>query len=108
MTEEEKTALLAAMYDEEDSKKPLTPLEPTGKKSRRIVMGAVKYDVPTVEHIDLLEKRIKELENIIILQNRTLKRFDIMFLQFRQVLRVQNGSINELNQDMRSKIDRGF
>lgn len=109
MTEEERTALLAAMYDPEEEKtdkKTLQPLEPTGKKSRRVVMGAVKYDVPTVEYVEQLEKRVIELERRIQIQDRISRKFDMMISRLTQALRNHGSVVNEISHSLDNKIDR--
>ncbi|CAM6054967.1 unnamed protein product [Sphagnum tenellum] len=98
------------MYDDEPTeKKPLADLPQDGmglRKSRRMIMGAVAFDVPTVEYVDSLEMRIVRQERTIAEQNRMLKRMEIALTTMRNLMRRQAGNLSELGYEINNKIDR--
>jgi hypothetical protein len=111
MTDSEKDALLAAMYDDTEEPKEKRQLRVdheavTNKKVRRIAVGIVGYDVPTPEYVESLEKRLVQQERVIMEQGRALKRFEIMLNALRTALSKQGRSVNDMSHELDRKIDR--
>jgi septal ring factor EnvC (AmiA/AmiB activator) len=109
MTEDERTNLLALMYDDEKkipgAKKP-NEVPDQNRKTRRVVMGAVAYEVPTVEYVENLEKKIAQQERTIFEQSRQLKRIESSLIILKQSIRKNNSNLNEIALDLDYKIDR--
>lgn len=108
MDAEDRAALLAAMYDDSDktAKRPdEPPPDATGlRRSRRMVMGAVSFDIPTLEYTAALEQRLTRQDRQIVEQGRHLKRLELMLGLLRSALHRQAGLVGDLGRDL----DRGY
>ena len=104
--------ILAAMYGDPPEKPGPAPLKPLDaisgdtRKSRRVVMGAVKYDVPTVEYVDTLERRITQQDRLIIQQTRTIRRLELSLIALTNSVRRTGGSLTDVSRELSNKIDR--
>ena len=112
MVNTNRAALYAAMYDAEPAaKRPhdddaALPGLGQPRKSRRIVMGAVGFDAPTVEYVESLHKKIDQQDRVIEEQSRHMKRLDVMLMMLRNTLRRHLGAVADLSRDVENKLDR--
>lgn len=103
MTEEERLELLAELYNSEPDE-PKTNNAPIiyadgMRRSRRIVIGAVSYDVPSVEYVSYLEQKV-------VSQGRNID-------ELRQIIRRIDAGVNQIRHQvgqtksaLQNKIDR--
>jgi len=111
--DDDRAALLAAMYDDDTEETSDQNTEQkteadllSAKRSRRIVMGAVAFDVPTVEYVALLEARVAQQERVIINHARNLKRLEILLSALRNVVRRNVNTLGDVSRDLDNKLDR--
>ena len=107
----DRAALLAAMYDDPgpparpDAKADAAPhaadaAAGTVRRSRRMVMGAVSFDIPTVEYAADLERKLAQQARQIMVQASQIRRLEIMLTQLSGVARRQAGAVNDLGRDL--------
>ncbi len=102
---------LYAMYGEQPvepkiNKTIVKPLENKNAATRRINVGIVGYDVPTVEHVAMLHKKIQNLEHQIDTQDSKIRRLENSLNRLRNDLMKTHTNIGNLNRELDQKIDR--
>ena len=102
---------LYAMYgNHEDepkvSKTIMRHLENKSAKTRRINVGIVGYDVPTVEHVAALEKKIDTLEQHAAQQDSKIRRMESLIAKLRSEMIKFNGSVSTMTREIDQKIGR--
>lgn len=101
--------LYAAMYnDEEEPEKTKEPsyIDPTGfSRTKKIRVGAVEYEVPTIEYVSRLEQLVLRQARVINQQKRHLERLEGFVLSTRNFIRRQTNRIAEIQTDLDGKID---
>lgn len=97
--------LLAAMYNDDE---PINPpaLRQTDLRSRKIRVGVVEYEVPTVEYVRQLEQLLIQQSNLLDQQRRTVDRLTAMLYGTRSFVRRQTGSLSNLNHELHRRGDR--
>jgi hypothetical protein len=85
--------LLAAMYNDPDPVAKATPIEQTGLRSRKIRVGIVEYEVPTVEYVQQLERLVTQQADLLTQHRRTIDRVTAMLYGTRNFVRRQAESL---------------
>jgi hypothetical protein len=102
--------LITAMYqnDEPETTSPeQTHIEQSGfARTRNIWVGAIKYEVPTMEYLGRLEQMIAAQARIISGQSRELTRLNHFMVATRNFIRRQTNHITELRTGLDQKIDQ--
>ena len=98
----DKDQLLAAMFSD-DEVKPSVPLEKSGARTRKIRVGIVEYEVPTLEWVRHLEQTVLHQADLLEQQRRELDRLGVMLRGTRNFIRRQTDAI-----DTRRRTDRGY
>ena len=89
--------LLAAMYNDEADVVKTTPIEQTGLRSRKIRVGIVEYEVPTMEYVHHLERLVTQQAETLTHLRRTNERITAMLYGTRNFVRRQTETVrNEL------------
>ena len=94
-------ALLAAMYDLDDAP-PTTPVQPRDPRTRRIRVGIIEYELPTVEYVRQLEQLILRQADTLEQQRRALERLTTSVHGTRNFVRHQTNHLA----DMRAELHR--
>jgi len=94
--------LLAAMYQVEDDDHTGAMIPPQDLRSRRIRVGIVEYEVPTVEYVQHLERLILRQADLLEQQRRMLERLAGNMHSTRDYIRRQAGGVT----DLRSEVTR--
>jgi wobble nucleotide-excising tRNase len=103
---------LSAMYgnDEDDIKKstprPVKPLENKGAKTRKITVGAIAYEVNSIEHVESLEKKIQELEREKAEQASKIRRMEAQISKLQQNIMKLDRGLTGMGREVDQKIDR--
>lgn len=103
---------LAAMYGVNQEVAPkinrtvVKPNENKSAKTRRINVGIVGYDLPSVEHVDMLEKKIEALEKLVQEQHSKMRRMEASISILKNALNRTNSNVGTLSKDLDQKIDR--
>ena len=103
------SAILAGMYDTEEKKpddQPNIDMHLGVRKIRRISFGAIKYDVPTLDYVEVLERKLAAQERIITTQSRILRRLENSIGQMKSAIKRYGGDIHEFSKDLENKLDR--
>ena len=87
--------LLAAMYNDEEAK-PSVPLEQSGLRTRKIRVGIVEYEVPTLEWVRHLEQMVQHQADMIEQQRREIDRLDALLRGTRNFVRRQTDNLYDL------------
>lgn len=82
--------------------------EPESKstKTRRINVGIVGYDVPNVEYVAALEKKIEKLEALAMEQGNQLRRMQASVMRLQNALHRLGGNVTTVSKELNNKIDR--
>jgi len=82
--------------------------EPESKstKTRRINVGIVGYDVPNVEYVLSLERKIDTLEVLVQDQANQLRRMQASIMRLQNALHRLGGSVTNVSKELNNKIDR--
>lgn len=106
MTDPRKAALLAAMYDTDDDEAPsVAPVEPAAAaRTRKIRVGIVEYEVPTVEYVTRLEQMLAQQQATIERQHRTLVRMQVAMAILRRAVRGQSTAMREVYNELDTKL----
>jgi hypothetical protein len=109
MEDYDRAELLSAMYQDdevENKASDVSPIDPTGfNRTRRIRVGIVEYQVPTVEYVSRLEQLIAQQARTIEQQKRSIERLEGFVLSTRNFIRRQTSRIQEIQTDLESKVD---
>jgi TolA-binding protein len=82
----DRNSILATMYQTDTDDTPDTP--PTSNRTRKIRVGIIEYEVPTIEYVQQLEQQVVRL-------TRTVERME-------NAQRLQNGNL----ETMRNYVNR--
>lgn len=96
--------LLAAMYDPDSEDTDNAPVEPHDSRTRKIRVGIIEYEVPTVEYVMRLEQIIARQQATLDRQHRTIARLQVMLAGLRRVMRSQAHAMNEVYDELDSKL----
>jgi hypothetical protein len=96
--------LLAAMYDDDAPDMPTIPID--NGISRRIRVGVIEYEVPTVDYVRRLEQIILQQAQTLEQQRRTINRIEGMLMGTRNYLRRHGDALSDLRYDMARKVDQ--
>lgn len=88
--------LLAAMYNDDEAPAPKLPLEQGGLRTRKIRVGIVEYEVPTLEWVRHLEQLVQHQADMIEQQRRALDRLDALLRGTRNFVRRQTDNLFDL------------
>ena len=107
----ERLEMLAAMYnapdDIEAKNKRTEVLQPDGiKRSRRMVMGAVAFDVPTVDYVTFLENRIAAQNASIKSLENDVTRIKTIVSDLQRHTRRAITRLGDVSRNLDNKIDR--
>jgi len=105
----DRETLLSTMYDSDENEKPKKSPIPGASdkiKSRRIVQGITRFDVPTVEYVDSLEKIIQSQNNVINQQSKSIKKLEFQMNMLKTNLKKDSNLINNMNRELETKINR--
>lgn len=83
----DKDDLLAAMYTIDD--KPSQPVEQSNPRSRKIRVGIIEYEVPSMAYVQHLEQIVMQQANELARQQRALDRISALLYGTRNFLRRQ-------------------
>ena len=91
-------ALLAAMYNLEDE--PKITVQPQDPRSRRIRVGIVEYEVPTVEYLRQLEQIILRQADTLEQQRRAIERLTTAVHGTRKFVRHQSTHLSDIRAEL--------
>lgn len=101
--------LLAAMYQDdgqEQKTKPDVHIEQQGfSRTRKIRVGIVEYEVPTVEYVQRLEQQLAQQHKMIEHQKHLIDRLHGYLTSTRNFLRRQTIHLDKMNEDIQNKVD---
>jgi hypothetical protein len=94
--------LLATMYDDDAVVVPPVAA-PVG--TRKIRVGIVEYEVPTVEYVRQLEQLLAQQTQMINQHRRAIQRLDMLLHGTRKFVRRYGDTISDIQLDMIRKVD---
>ncbi len=100
--------LLAAMYNSDEPEKQTTkePDEGIGfSRTRKIKVGIIEYEVPTVEYVNRLELMVMQQARVIETQRRQMERIKGSIMTTRNFIRRQTGRIADMQMELEGKVD---
>jgi hypothetical protein len=95
--------LLATMYD--DDTVVSVPIQQNDLRTRKIRVGVVEYEVPTVEYMRHLEQRLTQQSEMINQQRRVISRIEAILHGTRTFVRRHSDSIGDMRQELSRKVD---
>jgi hypothetical protein len=72
------------------------PLEQSGRRTRKIRVGIVEYEVPTMEWVRHLEQQLQQQADLLDQQRRSLDRLDALLRGTRNFVRRQTDAVSHL------------
>lgn len=106
----DKDALLSAMYNSSDdeidelSSKPDTRFDSLGK-TKIVHVGAIKYELPSVEYVNKLEQMIVRQNNQIIELQRNMEKLQKNIIATKSIAKRHISSINEMQSELDKKVN---
>jgi len=97
--------LLSAMYDDDDGNATERAVPLNNSDSRRIRVGIIEYEVPTIDYVRRLEQLIVQQAQMLEQQRRVIARVEGMLLGTRNFVRRHGETLNDLRFDMTHKVD---
>ena len=97
---------LTAMYqDDQEPVQETGPIDPAGfNHSRKIRVGIIEYEVPTLEYVARLEQLVARQQTTIDRLSRSVSRFHAMLLATRNATRKHSAAINEVANELTTKV----
>jgi hypothetical protein len=108
MEQDDRSAVLAAMYQEDDPAA-ITDLKPNtnmSHRSRKIRVGAIVYDVPTIEYVQQLENMMLHQTQTVERLQRVIDRLTAMLSKSRNNQQGQTRQLDDLRRELGKKITR--
>jgi hypothetical protein len=102
----ERAAFIAAMYREEPKRQPTQRVETPAGKSRKIRVGIVEYEVPTMAYVETLERLVAIQGVELVRQKRLLNSLLDDRVNTRNTLNRQSGAMRDVRAQMDTKIGR--
>jgi hypothetical protein len=104
-----RAAILSAMYQDDDddvAENPDTRRSPMGLAGhvRRIRVGAVEYEVPSVEYVQQLEHMVAQQVQTVLQQRRLIDRMASMLMKTRNSQAGHSRAMDELRRELAKKI----
>lgn len=96
--------LLAAMYDPDEETPDTTPVQANTGRTRKIRVGIIEYEVPTVEYVARLEQMLAHQQTIMDRQHRALVRMQVAMAYLRRAVRGQSLAMNEVYEELDTKL----
>jgi hypothetical protein len=105
--DEERDDLIASMYQSDDAEtQQATQIEPSGfNRTRKIRVGIIEYEVPTIEYVHRLEILIASQGKMIERQKHMIDDLRGSVVSTRNFLRRQTSNMVEMREDLNQKID---
>jgi hypothetical protein len=103
----DRAAVLSAMYqDDDDDETDDTQRTPMGLGGhiRRIRVGAVEYEVPSVEYVQQLEHMVAQQVQTMLQQRRLIDRMASMLLRTRHSQQTHLHAMEDLRRELAKKI----
>jgi hypothetical protein len=90
--------LIPVMYtDDDDEPTKAIPLEQSGLRSRKIRVGAIDYEVPTVDYVRHLEQSVMQQAKTIDYMRREITRMNALLHGTRNFVRRQTDTISDMH-----------
>ena len=107
MEDFDRNELLAAMYyDDGEEEKNAVEIEPSGfNRIRKIRVGIVEYEVPSVEYVNRIEQMLAKQARLIEHQRHQIERLQGYMLSTRNFLRRQSSNLVQMQEDIQNKMD---
>jgi hypothetical protein len=80
------------MYTDDEPTKAV-PIEQSGLRSRKIHVGAIEYEVPTVDYVHHLEQSVMQQAKMIDQMRREIARMNVLLHGTRNFVRRQTDTI---------------
>ena len=108
--DDDREELLARMYNsaiEEPTPKTSPVVQSSGiARTRRIAIGAISYEVPTIEYCAHLERLITAQASVIEQNKRDIKRIEGLISNIRQFIKKHSVKLLSMSHEIDQKIDR--
>ncbi len=103
----DKDELIALMYRDEPKKETTnqTQINSGFSRTRKIRVGAIEYEVPTVEYMNRLEQLVVHQAKTVEELLQRIDRLNITVISTRNFIRRQTNRLNEMQNDLSGKID---
>lgn len=99
--------LLATMYrDDEPDIQPAPSIDQRQMRSRKIRVGIIEYEVPTVEYVQHLEQIIAQQAQMLAQHRRVIARMESAAHGARNFLRHQADNIVDIRHELARKVDQ--
>ena len=99
--------LLAAMYQDDDAEpKKEIHIDPTGfNRTRKIHVGAIVYEVPTIDYVTRLEQMLTKQAKIIDQLRQHVSKLERFVSGTKKFIKGQTRHITEIKHDLDNKLD---
>lgn len=104
--DDERAAFIATMYQEEPKRQLTKRVETPVGKSRKIRVGIVEYEVPTLAYVETLERLLAVQGAELAQQRRILSRLLDDHSNTRNTLSRQSSAMRDVRAQMDTKIGR--
>lgn len=95
--------LFASMYDDDMQAAP-KPIDPA-PGTRRIKVGIIEYEVPTVEYVRQLEHLLVQQAHMLDQQRRAIHRIETLLHGTRNFVRRHGDVIGDMRSELTRKVD---
>jgi len=105
----DRAAILAAMYQDTDSdtthvSSPVLGIPSKSQLIRRVRVGAIEYELPSVEYVQHLEKLISQQAEIVAQQRRMIDRLTVALNRTRTAQQLHRLSLDSMQRDLDNKV----
>jgi hypothetical protein len=103
--DQDRSTMLAAMYQNTEPVNSHAPtINPTATRSRRIRVGAVEYEVPSLEYVQRLEQAMHRQDQMLRQQRILLDRVTALLTKSRTSQQGHSRAMDDLRREMTKKI----
>lgn len=105
MTNPQRAALLAAMYDSDDDQPDSPPIEPrSDSRTRKVRVGIIEYELPSIEYVMRLEQVVARQQATLDRQQRMINRMQVALANLRRVVNGQSKAMHEVYEELDTKL----
>jgi hypothetical protein len=105
---DDNSSLLSAMYQDDDTEpqtKP-TPTQPSGSgRTRKVRVGVVEYELPTVGYVTRLEQMLLRQQHTLDMQQRAITRLQNSLVSASNLIRRHGNATADLREELSHKVD---
>lgn len=105
---DDNSSLLSAMYQDDDAEQQPKPTatHPSGfNRTRKVRVGVVEYELPTVEYVTRLEHIVLRQQHMLDMHQRAINRLQNSLISASNLIRRQGNVTADLREELGHKMD---